>query len=269
MKITKADGQRIETPPQIPERRRESLRQRLRQIEKKYRAQREKQAAEQEELSAAYRAHKRKTSGPRRGYRAKREETGTTWRRDVVLQAGICAVILLSVVGFRAIDTPLTNRITDGIAQAVTMDIDLSENLGELQFVKDVMPESVLVFWQGTADAPKEFVQPLNGEVAVAFTEKVAGLLLVGTDAQVYAAADGEVASVTKGQDGDFILKLKHSGGIETLYGFLQGVKVAQGDRVAAGQNIGLAMPTNGGVQLYFQAARDGKAFDPETMLPQ
>ncbi len=270
MKITKADGQHLEVPPEIMEIQRQSLRQRLALIEKKHRATREAQAAEQEK-AAANRPPRRFASRLRHERPNTNSEKSThTWRRDVLLQAGICAVILLSVIGFRAIDSPVTNRITDGITEAVTMDIDISETLGELQFVKNVMPESVLVFWEGTADPPTEFSRPISdGTVAVAYSEKVSGILLAGADADVYAAADGEVISVTKGRDGDFILRLKHSGGIETLYGFLQGVKVAAGDRVSAGQNVGLAMPTDKGVQLYFQASRDGKVFDPVPLLVQ
>ena len=40
------------------------------------------------------------------------------------------------------------------------MDLNLDESLGKLQFVKDMMPESVLVFWN--AGGQGSMIQPVK-----------------------------------------------------------------------------------------------------------
>lgn len=276
MRIVKKDGKVEAVVPPIPQRtaqQKETLRDRLRQIEKRWQREREEKSLERRAMrSPAIRAVRlsrarggTRTNAPHSSNRAKQKQPtpAARWRRDVALQAAVCAVMLVSALGFRAIDTLVTNRITDGLAQAVTMEIDLSENLGELQFVRSVMPESVLVFWSKTADAPSEFYAPMNGEIAVHYTEKLPGILIVGEEQPVFCAADGEVVSISQGDDGDYILRIRHDGGMETIYGFLQGVKVAAGERVRVGQEVALGMPTSGGSQLYFQSLKEGEPFDP------
>ncbi len=189
------------------------------------------------------------------------------WRYDFLVQTGVCAVILLSVLGFQAVDTPLTNQITDGIGQMVTMEVDLGKDLGRLQFVRNIVPPSVLTFWENTADEPASLLRPIAGSVALEYSERQPGIVFTGTAPEVFCAADGVVESVTRGDDGDYMVKIRHDGGIDTVYGLLQGVKVAVGDAVSAGQEIALAMPGRTGSHLYFQALRAGKAFDPTELL--
>jgi hypothetical protein len=189
------------------------------------------------------------------------------WRYDFMVQAAVCGIILLAVVGFRAVDTPVTNQITDGLSQVVTMEVDIGKDLGRLQFVRDIVPPSVLTFWEDTADGPVMFAEPFVGDIVIGYTEDTPGIVYSGDVQTVYAAADGTVDSVVQGEDGDFILRIRHEGGVDTVYGLLQGVKVAPGDTVTVGQEVALALPGQTGVHLYFQALRAGKAFDPAPML--
>lgn len=265
MTITKRDGQATQ-PATVNmaalKSRKESLQSRLRKIAKE--RMKDTPLKTLPQITSARRPIRRERSG-----KNQKDQGNRPWRYDIILQSAVCLVILLSVVTFRNIDTPVTNQISDGLSQAVSMDIDIGDNLGQLQFVQNIMPESVLTFWSATADAPKTLVPPMDGEVVVNYTPDQPGILIRGEGQQVSCAADGEVVSVREGQEGDFILRIRHDGGVETLYGFLQGVKIAPGDRVYAGQDVGIAMPSSGEYQVYFQAFSQDEPFDPVSMFPQ
>lgn len=266
MRIVKKDGQTTQAPTGsavtiIKSKQKESLQSRLRKIAK------ERMRSIPSALPKMPQGRRTVTHRPKRP--SGKPDQQRPWRYDVALQAAVCLVILVSAVTFQAIDTPVTNRITDGLSHAVTMEVDISDNLGRLQFVRNIMPESVLTFWNATADGPENLVYPLKGKIVIAYSADQPGILLRGTENAVYSAADGEILSVTKGQEGDYILRIEHDGSMQTLYGFLQGVKVAPGDRVYAGQEVGLAMPASDGFQLYFQTFSQDKPIDPAPMFLQ
>jgi murein DD-endopeptidase MepM/ murein hydrolase activator NlpD len=86
-----------------------------------------------------------------------------------------------------------------------------------------------------------------------------------------YAAAAGTVTSVGyEGTDGEMI-EIQHAGGITTAYAHISptGLLVAQGDRIIAGQNIGLvgSSGTSTGCHLYFEYRVDGLPVDPVTAM--
>ncbi len=251
---------------------REALQERMREAARKQGERlRDRERLEAERAAAAAsrprtrRAHTPGGSPPRRS--GGEPEAKRPWRYDFLVQAAVCGMILLAVVGFRAVDTPVTNQISGGIAQMVTMDVDVGKDLGRLQFVRNIVPDSVLTFWESTSDGPDTFAKPFEGDVALSYTEDKPGIVYTGEGPGVYCAADGVVQTVTSTDDGGYVLRVRHDGGIDTVYALLQGVKVAAGESVTAGQEIAVAMPGGGGSRLYFQALRAGKAFDPMPML--
>lgn len=113
----------------------------------------------------------------------------------------------------------------------------------------------------------------------------------------VYAAADGEISSITRDDSNGLMLVLKHSDGIETRYAHLSKIQIVShikieggmmtvnntynlitdGDhsnqkisgKVNRGQLIGYAGSTGRatGPHLHFEVRKDGKPVDPVTMF--
>ena len=86
----------------------------------------------------------------------------------------------------------------------------------------------------------------------------------------IHAAAGGvaQVANMPAGY-GLYVI-LVHGGGLSTLYGHLEATSLQTGDRVAAGDQIGL-MGSSGlstGPHLHFEVRRDGRPVDPLPLLP-
>jgi murein DD-endopeptidase MepM/ murein hydrolase activator NlpD len=121
------------------------------------------------------------------------------------------------------------------------------------------------------------FYVPLNGNLGSPFGSRW-GRFHEGIDIEgwahtkVYAAISGEV--IARGWLRNFegyglVVKIRHKGGIVTMYAHLARAFVRRGDRVAEGELIGRAGCTGSctGVHLHFQVWADGKLTDPLRFL--
>jgi len=88
-------------------------------------------------------------------------------------------------------------------------------------------------------------------------------------DPRVYAPADGVVVEATT-TDPDqprlgTVLRIDHSGGLETFYAHLGSLEVETGQHVARGDLLGTAGATGAvtGPHLHFEVHRDGQPVDP------
>ena len=78
----------------------------------------------------------------------------------------------------------------------------------------------------------------------------------------VKAAADGTIAAITKSTAGTPIVLIRHAGGILTVYGGVDGLSVAKGDKVKRGQSfatIGKGDPSF----LHFEVRKGVESVDP------
>ena len=86
----------------------------------------------------------------------------------------------------------------------------------------------------------------------------------------VYVAAEGSV--VRSGYDaggyGRFV-EIRHPNGMSTLYGHLSRLDVASGDRLSAGEKIGLVGSTgrSTGPHLHFEVSRGGRQINPVKVM--
>ena len=98
------------------------------------------------------------------------------------------------------------------------------------------------------------------------------GIDLASADTRITAAADGVVAVVGSGTTGygNYVIVV-HSDGFVTLYGHLSATMVTVGQRVAAGQQLGVegSTGTSTGVHLHFEVRLHGAPLDPTPYLPR
>jgi murein DD-endopeptidase MepM/ murein hydrolase activator NlpD len=122
-----------------------------------------------------------------------------------------------------------------------------------------------------------DFFVPLNGNLGSPFGYRW-GRLHEGIDiegwahTEVHAALTGTVTRVgwlPRFSGYGLVIKIRHAGGIVTMYAHLARAFVARGDSVARGQVIGRAGCTGSctGVHLHFQVWLRGRLVDPLRFL--
>jgi murein DD-endopeptidase MepM/ murein hydrolase activator NlpD len=141
---------------------------------------------------------------------------------------------------------------------------------------EQVVEDNAAVAMAATApEPPVEFrlIRPVVGPVVVGFNQGAGRARNDGIDfaspagATVVAAASGEVALVSQSLGGlGTIVLLRHPGDYLTVYGRIEGVKVAKGDFVNQGQKIGVVSPSTQ-PRMHFEVRHGADSMDPERLF--
>ena len=183
-------------------------------------------------------------------------------RGDRLLRnTAVACALLLGILALGNLDLPWARKASEGIEQALTMRINLDESIGELTFVRQIMPESALVFLN-VSGAP-ELTRPASGEVIHPWSNAQPWLMFrCDADEPVLAPADGTVTAVSPLSDGRMGLLIDHGEGLETVLANLSRAEVHAGDAVQRGQALG-ACPDS----LYLEYRANGEPIDPSEKL--
>ena len=175
--------------------------------------------------------------------------------------SALACAMLLGVLALGNVDQPWAKKASDTVEKALTMRIDLDESIGALEFVRNVMPESALVFMNLSERTALE--KPIDGPVAHAWSSLQPWVMFnCGENTPVKAISSGTVTAVSPLSDGRYGLLVDHGEGLESLYANLGEVTVASGDAVARGQQMGAC-----DAGLYFELRQGGEAVDPTERL--
>ena len=174
----------------------------------------------------------------------------------------IACALLLGTLTLGNLDLPWAKKASEGIEQALTMRINLDESIGELTFVRQIMPESALVFLN-VSGAP-ELTRPVAGEVSHPWSSAQPWLMFrCDGEETAVAPADGTVTAVSPLSGGKkFGLILDHGDGLETVCANLDRVDVQSGDAVRRGQALGVCAG-----DLYLEYRSGGEPVDPSEKL--
>lgn len=109
---------------------------------------------------------------------------------------------------------------------------------------------------------------PLTGPIIRAYDRKKNEGIDIAADAgaTVRAAADGEVAAITRDTDQVPILVLRHDGDLLTVYANLDGISVKKGDKVKRGQSIAKVRAGTPSF-LHFEVREGFESVDPAPYL--
>jgi len=161
-----------------------------------------------------------------------------TYGDRLLRNSALACALLLAILTVGNINQPWARSASQSVQQALTMRIDLDETIGNLSFVRELMPESALVFLNLSGES--ELARPVNGELTHAFTEAQPWLVFDCDNASsVCAAADGTVTAVSELSGDTMGILIDHGGGLESVYAFLSGADVESGDIVHRGDVIG------------------------------
>ena len=195
--------------------------------------------------------------------KAKRRGLGRPTRltrgERLLRNSAIACAALLGVLALGNVDAPWAVKARDGVRQALTMRIDLDDSLGELTFVRNLMPESALVFLNVTGGSAMAL--PVDGTVSHPWSALQPWTLFSGEGA-VRAAGAGTVTAISPLSDGLFGVLVDHGEGLESVYANLGEVSVRVGDAVNRGDALGTFA---GG--LYFELRQGGESIDPAERL--
>ena len=169
----------------------------------------------------------------------------------------IACALLLGILTLKNVDTPWSQAAIGGIEAALTMRIDPDESLGKLSFVRSVIPESTLVFFNISGSKPLE---PVEGEVIHRFSEGQPWTLYsCAAGAPVRCVLAGTVSAVVKLDSGDWCMMVDHGGGVETMYAYIDKPSVDAGESVARGEAVAKTLDE----ELYYEYRVNGESVSP------
>lgn len=198
------------------------------------------------------------TSRPTRRMRIK---TRLSFQERLLRNSCLACAVLLGVLALGNLNQPWAVKAADSIQQALTMTIDLDESIGQLTFVRKLMPESALVFFD--LSGTHELAMPTRGEVTHIYSDAQPWLMLkAGEDGGVYAPQDGVVSAVSPLSDGSYGLLIDHGEGLESVLANLSEVQFRSGDEVIRGACLGSCTET-----LYYELRKGGEPIDPSEKL--
>lgn len=198
---------------------------------------------------------------PRRRGRIRRPKPGLTRGDRLLRNSAFACALLLGVLALNNVDEPWAQKASETVERALTMRIDLDESIGALEFVKNLMPESALVFMNLSGETA--LGQPVEGTLAHPWTGLQPWLTFDCSEgAEVRASAPGTVTAVSPLSSGRFGVLVDHGEGVETLYAQLDAAAVSPGDAVSRGDALGMS-----GGSLYFEYRKNGESIDPTALL--
>ena len=189
---------------------------------------------------------------------AARPRFGERLARNLALSG----ILVLAVVSVRNARLPSGQTVMTAVQEMI--DPSWEDQLGKISFVGNFLPETMSVFFETPLDS--RLTAPCIGPVQHAWTEQEPYLGYQSADGLVYAAAEGQVMSVSHGLDEERIVRVRHENGLETLYYNLRSVLVREGDPVTASTCLGQKLS---GAQALIEVRRAGRPIDPGAMITQ
>ena len=189
--------------------------------------------------------------------REPREKQKLTFGDRLLRNSALACALLLAILAMGNINQPWARSTSEAVERALTMHIDLDESIGSLSFVRNLMPESALVFLNLSGES--ELAVPVEGEVSHAYSESQPWLMFsctIGTD--VVAAADGTVTAVSELSGGTTGILIDHGSGLESVSTYLAEACVQPGDAVRRNQKIGTSESS-----IYFELRENELSVDP------
>lgn len=190
-----------------------------------------------------------------------RIKAGISFQERLLRNSFLACAVLLGVLALGNVQAPWALKAADNIEKALTMEINLDESLGQLRFVRKLMPESALVFFNLSSE--HEYQLPSDGPLSHPYSSAQPWLMFASEPgSSVYAIADGTVSAVSPLSDGTYGILIDHGNGLESVTANLISASVQPGDPVPRSGVLG-----NAGDHVYFELRQGGEAIDPSEKM--
>lgn len=169
--------------------------------------------------------------------------------------SAIACALLFGMLALKNIPHHTAQTAARLVEHVLTADFDIDETLGELHFVRRMLPESALVFWNMPSSGKAK--RPVEGDILHAYTEQQPWYTFVARHGDpVSAPLAGVLKSAKQMNGGDWMLTLQHPDGSETILAYVDRGTIEKGESVAAGEVIASAALQG---CIYLEYAVDGK----------
>ena len=172
----------------------------------------------------------------------------------------LAGMLVLTVTAIRNAELPSGQTVL--AAMQGIMDHTWDERLGKINFVSNLFPETVSVFFESPADA--SLTAPCFGAISHRWSSQEPYIGYHGTDDRVYAVSPGQVMSLAHGNDEEWVLRVRQADGLETMYYGLKETAVREGDPVTEQTCLGRALSPDA---IFIEVRRAGRAVDPTEWL--
>ena len=181
------------------------------------------------------------------------------WGERLARNVALAGLLMVTVAAMRNAELPSGGTVLTAVRQMI--DGEWDGHLGKISFVGSFLPETVAVFFESAPDAA--LIAPCFGSLSHAWTAEEPYLGYDGQDKRVFAVAAGQVMSVYHGPEEEYILRVRHDDGLETMYYALASVSVSEGDAVSVSTCLGQALPEG----VVIEVRRAGRAIDPTGLI--
>lgn len=198
---------------------------------------------------------------------------------------GFAARLLLSgllfagVWGLFKLDHPWAERGKAAVAAALSEPLDTAALAAWYEQHFGGPPSFLPAINQGkhqdaekVAALPKHYFAPVQGKLIAEFTPEQGGVLLEAQAGTPVSAIDtGMVTFSGEKDDTGFTVVLRHTDGMETVYGHLAAGSIQAGDWIKGGETVGTVAKPKGGQApgtLFFAVSKSGKPLDPSDVIP-
>lgn len=220
-----------------------------------------------------------------------------------IVQLLVCAFVILLIIIVGKVSPDTYKAIKEEYDKIMSVDMDTKDVIGSVKDVITVVNASAhesIEFEEEEAEVKTEtkkddavavmapvytaegITVPVHGTITSYFgnrTNPISGAytshtgidIAADSGTEIKAAYDGVVKSADSDDRAGNYVKLEHSDGSETLYCHCSKLLVSDGDRVKAGDSVGLVGSTgwSTGPHLHFEIHRDGERIDPLSVLEE
>ena len=184
------------------------------------------------------------------------------WGERLARNVALAGLLMVTVAAMRNAELPSGGTVLTAVRQMIDGEWD-GGALGKISFVGSFLPETVAVFFETAPDAA--LTAPCFGSLSHAWTAEEPYLGYDSQDKRVYAVAPGQVMSLYHGPEEEYILRVRHDDGLETMYYALASVFVSEGDAVSVRTCLGRALPEG----VVIEVRRAGRAIDPTALITE
>jgi len=187
-----------------------------------------------------------------------REEV--TYPKCFWLQLGVCSALFLLIFALKQVQAQPVQAALAAVRSVATTEMEWDDTIGKLEFVDNIVPESVLVFWNAQE---RTLLPPFDGGVLL---EVQGDFAVFEGKGSVRCGGEGVVQSVMRTNEG-YTLTIAHDNGFEMTLTGLESVHAAARDRVHEGQSLGMAQKVGNGCRVAVQVTEGRRVVEAAQWL--
>lgn len=196
--------------------------------------------------------------------------------RKQMIKLAVSTLLFASIWGLFQVQSPWAEKGREVVKTSLTQPFQFDTLAAWYQEQFDGAPSFLPTFHTGKQEAVKAISQdkrtfyvPVKGKIQLPFTEEHPGLAFqVDSGKSVSALDAGQITYVGEKAETGLTVTIRHSGGVESTYGFLHKAEVELNDWIKGGENVGLVGEVDGEKpNFYFSMTKDGKPVNPSDVM--